>query len=98
MLNFAQYIRPDVGFVSQGDVEWSISRMKGLDRIESKGEEFHRKVHHYFRNLDEAPTALSNQLFWPKSVFLLPSIPECSEKEVAEFIIETEEREREKND
>lgn len=98
MLNFAQFITPDLGFVSRANLDWSLSMMKGLDRIEARGKEFHTKVHHYFNNLGEAPTVLSMQSFWPKRVALLPAIPEASEAEVTHFIIESEERERVRDD
>jgi hypothetical protein len=92
MLNFAQFIKPDIGFVSRADEEWAINTMRGADRIESKGKEFHSKVHHYFNNLSEAPSVLSSQPFWPKVVKPLPIIPSHSEEEVSNFVTNFVER------
>jgi len=98
LLNFAQFIVPDLGFVARADEDWAIKTMKGADRIEAKGKEFHSKVHYYFNNLHEAPTILAMQPFWPRRTAPLPIIPEKTEEEVTQFIIETEERERTNND
>lgn len=96
-LNFAQFITPDLGFVARANTDWALSTMKGSDRIEAKGKDFHSKIHYYFNNLHEAPTLLVAQDFWPRRMQPLPIIPEHSEEDVAQYIIKWVEKERTKD-
>jgi dTMP kinase len=52
LLDFAQKVRPDWGFICNANFEWSKQKLNeraGLDRIEQLGETFHKLTHKYFQ-------------------------------------------------
>lgn len=99
VLDIAQYLRPDICFVATADYDWTqdqLAARKKLDRIEQRGETFHKHIHNMFDNLyiTQQPTDLGTILsvelkLFPQNLIYLPRTNEASVEEIHEFVLNT---------
>lgn len=90
MIDFAQQVKPDVGFIFNSELEWSLDKMrsrKSLDRIELFDESFHARTHTLFEEYNVA-RASAMLLKSPAEIVYVPATSGHTECEISDFLFE----------
>lgn len=86
LLAFGQRTRrADLCLINSADYDWAkttLAARGGLDRIEQKGDAFHRSIHKFFSTV--TLEGMEYQDFMPRKLYRLPGIPDNSANKIAE--------------
>lgn len=100
-LDLAQMIRPDICFIASADYDWTLEQLaarNSLDRIEQRGNSFHKHIHSLFNRIvgthntrfDSLNSVLQTHMkLFPKNIVWLPPAHEASVDEIHDFIYKT---------
>jgi dTMP kinase len=89
MLDFAQQISPNMCFVFNSALDWSLAQMrarKALDRIERFDESFHANTHTLFEST-QINTLLQFLKKAPSSILYVPDTSGHTEGDISDFIL-----------
>jgi len=91
IISYAQgEIKPDLCLIAGADYEWakkSIVSRAELDRIELKGDSFHKRVHQLFNGQEEYSDN-AEPGFVARNLYKLPRIPEATSEQVTCYALE----------
>lgn len=97
VLDIAQHIQPDICFLAGADYEWTLQQLaerNSLDRIELRGDTFHKEIHSLFSAIageDNKHSAVKDLIMtemklFPKRIVKLPSADANSTATIHDFI------------
>lgn len=87
-ISFAQTIKPDHGFIFNAKYKWIAQKLseRNKDRIEKKGDVFHKRVRDFFADKEHIFNLVDEQKWMPSQIEFVPEIPDASLNEVSDFI------------